>query len=47
MRLHRLLAATLARLFNKSSNPNGYPTVEELYEHRYFLFLSLVQSTKG
>ena len=33
--------------FNKSSNPNGDHTIEELYEHRNFLFLSLVQSTKG
>lgn len=47
MRLPRLLATTLARLFHRSSNPNGQPTIEELHEHRYFLFLSLVQSTKG
>ena len=47
MRLPRLVATTLARLFHRSSNPDGQPTIEELHEHRYFLFLSLVQSTKG
>ena len=47
MRLPRLVATTLARFFHKSSNPNGCQTIEELYEHRYLLFLSLAQSRKG